>query len=409
MATLRKENIKVLVESSGTEVTDEVAAILASELEYNLREILEHASKFMRQSKRRRLLPEDINHALRLRNVEPVYGYGHNILSLDKEEPLYRKAPQSDVFYTPERCVDLAELIKIPISKVPADVSFTCHWLAIDGEQPAIPENPPTEMATASTSGPSKDHSKRPDASAAVPVVVKPIIKHDLSREQQLYYLSVTEGIIGTPEGEFRLHVLDSLRQDAGVHPLLPYFAQFIMDKVQTNLKKLPVLMNLMRLAGAILENPNLFPAPYLHQFLPPILTCIVFYSKGLEGDHWSLRSEAAKVLVFICQKFGSVGNLQARVTKTLVEAFLSDTKPLATHFGALVALSSLGATAIETLIIKNLSQYKTVFDIKANKVTEASTKVLEVLKEACTAYVKNNPTGAEVAVITSTFFPNLV
>jgi hypothetical protein len=38
--------------------------------------------------------------------------------------------------------VDLEELIHKPLPSIPHDVSFTVHWLAIEGVQPRIIQNP---------------------------------------------------------------------------------------------------------------------------------------------------------------------------------------------------------------------------------------------------------------------------
>lgn len=36
-------------------------------------------------------------------------------------------------------------MIEAPLPKAPLDTGIVCHWLAIEGVQPAIPENAPVE------------------------------------------------------------------------------------------------------------------------------------------------------------------------------------------------------------------------------------------------------------------------
>lgn len=36
-------------------------------------------------------------------------------------------------------------MIEAPLPKAPLDTDIVCHWLAIEGVQPAIPENAPLE------------------------------------------------------------------------------------------------------------------------------------------------------------------------------------------------------------------------------------------------------------------------
>eukprot|EP00051_Salpingoeca_urceolata_P016278 m.215327 g.215327 ORF g.215327 m.215327 type:complete len:231 (-) comp18634_c0_seq4:938-1630(-) len=145
MSVLPKDSVRVVAQAHGfPDIDDDVAVALASDLEYRLREITQEATKFMRHSKRRRLTTQDINNALRHRNLEPIYGYSLPQPEPAKLEQLFRRAGTSDVFYIPDETVDLADFVNsTPLPKLPLDVTFSNHWLAIDGYQPAIPENPP--------------------------------------------------------------------------------------------------------------------------------------------------------------------------------------------------------------------------------------------------------------------------
>ncbi len=44
-----------------------------------------------------------------------------------------------------EKEVDIHDIVAVPIPKVPSDILIRSHWLAIEGSQPAIPENPPPQ------------------------------------------------------------------------------------------------------------------------------------------------------------------------------------------------------------------------------------------------------------------------
>ncbi len=103
----------------------------------------QEASKFARHAKRQRLNPEDINMALKLRNLEPLYGYG--VCAAAADDVVFRKVPASDVFVTPDAPLSLADLVAASASALPAlppSIAWQAHWLAVEGVQPAIPENP---------------------------------------------------------------------------------------------------------------------------------------------------------------------------------------------------------------------------------------------------------------------------
>ena len=61
-------SVLAVARSLGIRNLDEALADkLAPDVEYHVREVIQDAAKFMRHAKRRNLLPEDINNALRAR------------------------------------------------------------------------------------------------------------------------------------------------------------------------------------------------------------------------------------------------------------------------------------------------------------------------------------------------------
>ncbi len=66
--------------------------------------------------------------------------------------------------------------------------------------------------------------------------------------------------------------------------------------------------------------------------------------------------------------RFGSAYlNLQPRITKTLLHAFADLTRPLTTHYGAIVGLSALGHYVIQLLILPNLRAYVKLLEPELN------------------------------------------
>lgn len=70
MSVLPKELVRVAAESVSATVQDDAAGTLTSDIEARLRVIIQLAVKFMRHAKRNMLTAEDINLALRARNLE---------------------------------------------------------------------------------------------------------------------------------------------------------------------------------------------------------------------------------------------------------------------------------------------------------------------------------------------------
>lgn len=72
--------------------------------------------------------------------------------------------------------------------------------------------------------------------------------------------------------------------------------------------------------------------------------------------------------------------SLQPQITRTLLNAFLDPSKPLTTHYGAIVGLTALGEHVIELALLPNIPAYLELLrPVLANK--GEATKHLEAEK----------------------------
>ncbi|AES70437.1 putative transcription factor Hap3/NF-YB family [Medicago truncatula] len=349
MSVIPKESIEVIAQTLGiNNLSSDVALALSPDLEYRIREIMQESIKCMRHSMRTFLTTDDFDTALALRNLEPIYGFASN------DPPRFKKAAgHNDLFYIDDKDVDIKDLVEADLPKAPLDTSITSHWLAIEGVQPAIPENAPPEASTEIKNSEYKEDR--------LPVDIKLPVKHVITTELQLYYEKIIELILNKSGSILFRRALVTLATDSGLHPLVPYFTRFVADEVARNLNNLNILFALMRLVRSLLQNPHIHIELYLHQLMPPIITCIVAKRIGnrLSDNHWELRDFSANLVALICKRFGHMyHNLQPRVTKTFLHTFLDPTKALPQHYGAIKGIAALGSRLVRLLILPNLEPY---------------------------------------------------
>lgn len=421
------DTVKDVAELLGVTIPEDGAKNLAMDVEYRIHEILETAIKFMRHSKRRMLSTGDINHALAVLNIEPLYGY-------DQSQPLVFKealfgAGGQTLYYIDDNEVEFEKLINQELPKVPRQTTFTAHWLAIEGVQPMIPQNPlASEIknlpaivrgatssvlsndllnGNASSSGVSGDESKeqrqKKKASGDKDVEVKPLVKHVLSKELKLYFDKVVEVLISTDSDKESLReaALSSLRTDPGLHQLVPYFIQFVAEQVTNQLRNIDVLITMLEVISALYDNKTIFLAPYVHALMPCILTLLLAKRIGapikeslddeaitqlLKGQ-FAVREFASLLLEHVIDTYGSsYSTLTPRVTRTLLRALLDSSKPIGTHYGALLGLEKMGSEVIKLVLVGNLKMwYKLVIQQSDKSAVEKKLlqeKVLGALKK---------------------------
>jgi transcription initiation factor TFIID subunit 6 len=65
------DSVKAMAESVGiANLNDEAAKVLAEDITYRIRNILQDALKFMEKGKRRKLTTQDFDYALKVKNIE---------------------------------------------------------------------------------------------------------------------------------------------------------------------------------------------------------------------------------------------------------------------------------------------------------------------------------------------------
>ena len=246
------------------------------------------------------------------------------------------------------------------------------HWLAIEGVQPSIPQNP--------TSAESRSQELLPKGPGANPALAAlagndnpsmvPSIKHIVSKELILYFDKIQAAILDdNPDEEvvrLRQAALGSVRDDPGLHQLIPYFINFIMDRVTHNLDDTFTLKQMMELTNALIENKTLFLDPYASPLSAPVLTCLMARKLGSDDgpraleEQYDLRQLAASLVGRIARKYAASNTLlRPKLTRTCLKYFLDPTKPPAVLCGAIHGLYEAGGPeAVRVLVLRNLKPF---------------------------------------------------
>ena len=258
--------------------------------------------------------------------------------------------------------------------------------------QPSIPQNPTAADSRAQELMPkgAGAHPSLAALSGAAPgtgpdgATVRPLVKHVLSKELQLYFERVCAGMFDGADddadggdtnddhdsssggGGLRGAARASVARDPGLQQLVPYFVQFVAEKVTHGLGRLGVLRRALDLAAALLENATLFLDPYVASLVPPVLTCMIAPRLGPAAAaanplaHYPVRATAASLLGRVADKYAASSHtLKPRLARTCLKHFLDPRRPFAVHYGALLGLRAVsGREGIRSLVLPNLKEY---------------------------------------------------
>ncbi|BEI92919.1 uncharacterized protein CcaverHIS019_0505470 [Cutaneotrichosporon cavernicola] len=363
------------------------ADLLAGDVEYRLHYLLQEAKKFMVHGKRTTLMPEDIEHAMEALNIEPVIVPPRPLPQapfLAVPIPSGTSGAQQQLYTVVDDEIDFATYLKEPLPPALANsagVKWKAHWLAVEGVQPAIPENP----APSSRAGPSR--LPAPTTGAAS---LRPSAKQHLTTELQLYFSRLTAALIptlaqlpnlpgnsapGAPQYSFpdaerhRLAALASVRSDAAVAGVLAYLVRWVAESINKTLMGATGTIGcLIDVVEAILDNDVLFVEPYLHQFLGPLLSILLTVPlgphptpSGMSPSPFELRTRAADVLAKLVNLYANgYPGLVPRLLSTLKKALTAspfpsplgaEHPPAGRYEGAVLGIGACGVHAVREAV----------------------------------------------------------
>uniref|UniRef100_G1SXB4 TATA-box binding protein associated factor 6 like n=1 Tax=Oryctolagus cuniculus TaxID=9986 RepID=G1SXB4_RABIT len=297
-----RESVRLMAESTGLELSDEVAALLAEDVCYRLREATQNSSQFMKHTKRRKLTVEDFNRALRWSSVEAVCGYG------SQEALPLRPAREGELYFPEDREVNLVELaLATNIPKGCAETAVRVHVSYLDGKGNLAPQG-------------------------SVPSAVS-----SLTDDLLKYYQQVTRAVLGDDPQ---------------------------LMKVKSVSHDLEQLHRLLQVARSLVRNPHLCLGPYVRSLVGSVLYCVLeplAASINPLNDHWTLRDGAALLLSHIFWTHGDlVSGLYQQILLSLQKVLADPVRPLCSHYGAVVGLHALGWKAVERVLYPHLSTYWT-------------------------------------------------
>ncbi|KAL1744982.1 TATA box binding protein associated factor-domain-containing protein [Schizophyllum fasciatum] len=375
----KPESVKDVADSLNMpNLSDIVATALANDVEYRLHQVVEEAARFMRHGRRTTLTVSDMDQAFKVLNIEPLYGHSqHN-------PPVFRRAlpyPNSNagpVYFVEDEEIDFDRVLREEKLALPKGVTWTAHWLSVEGVQPQIPENPPVIVKEGDVPAPLNAKTNGvvvTPAGGVKKIQQAPIqgqqqqqlVKQVLSRELQLYYTRLTNSLstssFSAPdELKKRSAAIGSLSQDAGLQALLPYLIRWVSESVVAVLKEGGqseqdghTLETMLDVIGALMRNATLFIEPYLHQLLPPLLSLLLH--SALPPSHAVvLRTKSAQTLAELLRKHSTTyPSLAPRIMKTLLLALISPEKSthIGTREGAVRGLVGVGKEAVRKGLVE--------------------------------------------------------
>eukprot|EP00079_Xenopus_tropicalis_P038323 XP_017952094.1 PREDICTED: TAF6-like RNA polymerase II p300/CBP-associated factor-associated factor 65 kDa subunit 6L isoform X2 [Xenopus tropicalis] len=296
---LCQDSVRLTAESVGLDITDEVAALLAEDVCYRLRELTQFSAQCLRHSRRRRLTVEDFNRALRWSNVEAVCGHG------SPDSVTYRSIKDGDCHYTEDREINLVELaLATNIPKGTPETAVRVHVSYLDGKG-------------------NLEHQ------GTVPAAVS-LLTDDLLK----YYQRVTRAVLGDDP-----HLM----------------------KVKSVSHDLEQLSRLLQLVRSLLWNPFLYLGYYGCSLMQSVLYCVtepLAASINPLNDHWTLRDYGAGLLSLIWTHQDLAGSLYPQILQSLQKVLGDPVRPLCSHYGAVVGLHALGWKAVEQILYPLLPTY---------------------------------------------------
>jgi hypothetical protein len=204
---------------------------------------------------KQRLHADDINMALQWRGSEKIYATGtvgfHG-------RSLSKKGEDTKIV--------LKDYINSEMDlKPPQEIGLTVHWLAVDGVQPDIPQNPVNNRIKRKAIVhriEDNEEEESGDGTSGEGVQVTQLLPRLLSEELQLYFSRITttveRGGMTPVERQQQDGALQSLARDTGLQELVPFMVNYVTKNLYKYVGNPEHCRTLVRMAHSLLINPHL-------------------------------------------------------------------------------------------------------------------------------------------------------
>ena len=276
---------------------------------------------------------DDLALASKWYGIQPIYG------QTDARDSFSHVA-EANVHVVKEECVDL----DLSINESESESSRTnepvlsASWLSIEGNSP----NEKGEF---------------------------PMMPKDLTPRLTQYYGAITLVILDG-DNDLVSKALDDIESNPKLASLLPLFVTFIRNGIQRHLDKNPLVSRFLRLLNSLFKNPylNFSPKPYLSHLVTALLSCLIPDKSGsLPLNKTSIEhvNQASAILAKVLKKWATpVNQLESQTHQALKDFLLkNESGGVMSHYGALTALTWMGAEAVRDNLMPLMKAYVSKVD----------------------------------------------
>lgn len=340
-------SIRLLAESAGhAEIDEPSARLLAEDVSYRIRRLLDSALNFSRNLNQSQLTTDHVNRALVDCDCKPVYGH-----SIGRKRIDFIYVPEANVYAQVDREVKLSGLIE--------DIVENRHSLNIKRRQLSL-----TGSWISLKGGSMVNGSGAPSSSHATTTGSATLITSQPPEHLSAYYNFFIEIVFAD---DFSLYktVLCDLSRNAHITELLPCFLNFIelgINDVNPTEKN---LFRLLMLANAVIRNKSFYTeiARNVVCLLDSLIISVMEpIGQGKRSEtHWALREYAANTLALVVRNWSQVliGNeIFYNLLRFMADLLRDRSRPLDAHYAVICFLRSLGQVFVSSYLLPHLGQY---------------------------------------------------
>nr|XP_018912908.1 PREDICTED: TAF6-like RNA polymerase II p300/CBP-associated factor-associated factor 65 kDa subunit 6L [Bemisia tabaci] len=354
-------------------INEEIAASLAEDVTYRLREVIRNCAILLKNTKQKKLLVSHLNDVLEVYEAPPLYGHAYF------HESNFIYVPAAGVFVPQEHTVSLVPLAtsKTPISQ-PKEPSIEGSWIQ--------PETSKKISEVELTSDSEEMCEKSPPLVADVghePFIVKNEEKFSARSESRLpphaqkYCIHVAKVILKCHEPHLDV-VIKDIRKNPRVSAVSPYLLNLVTLSVNALDRRATLTYALLRVVEALVQNPYVNPS-YSHSVKRAVNALLVIAIEPNimpNCDDLILRKRASLLLRNVLQSWLVDLKQQNDIIKIL-EGVLCPNISLASHYGALILLTVLGYCTKVFFFYTILKRYlPLLLDIEAKAVSDDAIQV---------------------------------